>query len=386
MRELLPGPCLFALVLTGCGTGQGGLEAGGPGVVDGGGDESGSGSGSGTGDDTGDAGGTGDDTGADGGSEAATDYRAPGPHAVGVLTDSLVNHAGDETWVDAWFPTTDSGEAHTYGWGSFAVEGAAMDEVDAACPAPLPVVVHSHGHSSIRWEMSWLMEHLASHGWVVVAIDHVGNSLYDASHSQWTLYTQRPAEVQDAFDWLLAESQRSGSRVEGCVDPEGGYVVTGYSFGGYTAYALGGALVNDTSYEPTYDLGDERVRAVVTFAPWNASYALTTGTSEIAVPVLTLGAERDWTVGTQYEELHGAVVSEPRALGVFHDAGHMSFPYVYCSAMVGNGCGSGWVDPEVVDAETRTAVAAFLGRVEGDAGALDVLAPIDGTLSWELVD
>ena len=37
----------------------------------------------------------------------------------------------------------------------------------------------------------------------------------------------------------------ASSPLHGCADPAAGYVVTGYSFGGYTAYATAGALVND---------------------------------------------------------------------------------------------------------------------------------------------
>ena len=142
------------------------------------------------------------------------------------------------------------------------------------------------------WEMFYLMEFLASHGWIIVAPDHVGNTYYASWGDLSPFLHRRPADIRDTFDWLLEQNADPTSPLSGCVDEDAGYVVSGYSFGGYTAYVTGGASASDWSGAAITDRADPRVTAVVTIAPWDA-YAITDGTADIDVPVLTIGGERD---------------------------------------------------------------------------------------------
>lgn len=49
-----------------------------------------------------------------------------------------------------------------------------------AAPGPFPLVVYSHGNGGLRYVSAFLTEHLASHGFIVVAPDHVGNTAIDS--------------------------------------------------------------------------------------------------------------------------------------------------------------------------------------------------------------
>jgi predicted dienelactone hydrolase/cyclophilin family peptidyl-prolyl cis-trans isomerase len=51
-----------------------------------------------------------------------------------------------------------------------------MDAPLAAAPTPLPVVIYSHGYTSFPGQNTGLMEHLASHGYVVYSIGHTYDS------------------------------------------------------------------------------------------------------------------------------------------------------------------------------------------------------------------
>ncbi len=310
----------------------------------------------------------------------APDYDSEGDWAVGILEDTTTNQGGRSMSVDAWYPSLDSdGAAHLYGWDSWGFYGSALEDAQPDCSEPRPVMVHSHGNGSIRWEMFWLPEFAATHGWLVVAADHPGNTFVDGSTDYATLLTQRPSDVRATYDWLLAQVESAEHPLHGCVDPDAGYVVTGYSFGGYTAYVTGGASTT-LGWE---GLTDDRVTAVVTYAPWDA-HALFDGTADIQVPVLSLGGDRDDTVGTDYRALHGSVGSTPRVMGAFSNAGHYSFTPIYCSGS-GDGCGDEFISVELFTATVRTSVLAFLGHLRGEEGAIEQLPEVAGELEWEIV-
>jgi predicted dienelactone hydrolase len=232
--------------------------------------------------------------------------------------------------------------------------------------------------------MFYLQEFLSTHGWIVVAPDHEGNTFYANTEDFNTLRRRRPQDIQDTFDWLIGESEDPSSALYGCIEPDGGYVVSGYSFGGYTALATAGGLVNEGGV-PTLNYGDSRVWAVVSFAPWNAYGSLETGTSAIEVPALTLGGERDSTVSLQYQSLHSHIESTPRYLGSFANAGHYSFTPIYCSSW-GDGCGPDYIEPDLFTTMTQTAVISVTEHLRGRSGAIEQLPEDADKLTWESVE
>jgi len=313
--------------------------------------------------------------------------RAAGAHPVGARTESFVLRGGASTQLEVWFPAASAdGELHSYRTGDFAFTGGALGGVGPDCAESRPVVVHSHGNGSIRWETLWLSEHLASHGWVVLAVDHAGNTFEDGSADYSDLLSRRPTDVADSFDWLLEQSANTESDLYGCIDPDAGYAVSGYSFGGYTAYVVGGALVDDASGTPALSFADPRAQAVVALAPWTAG-VLSTGTSAVSVPALTIGAERDQTVGRQYLRLHTNLTVVPRVLGIYPDAGHFSVTPIYCDfGTFGDGCGDGWVSLDTFVETARGAIAAWLYEVQRDQSARAAFDAVDGIVTWELED
>ena len=307
----------------------------------------------------------------------APDFSVPGSTGAGNTTLATLNRGGKNLFIDVWYPSDADGDRREYGSDGFEVGGESIVDGAGACEEPRPVMVHSHGNTSIRWEMFFLHEHMATHGWLIAAPDHAGNTFYDESANFLDLYAQRPWDVADTFDALLLESSRPGSPISGCVDASAGYVVAGYSFGGYTAFATAGARVNDQSGTPTYDFSDPRATGVVTYFPWTGE-ALGAGIAEVDVPVMTLGGARDATVGTDYEDLMGPVRSTPRALGVWPDGGHFTLAQIYCPFVDGDGCGDDFVDPDSAEDAAKVSVLAFL------TGNLDLLEDDGDTLTWEI--
>ena len=84
-----------------------------------------------------------------------------------------------------WYPAAnpdDLEESVTYQEQLVVVEGHALrDAPPAADTAPFPLIVFSHGSGGTRFQSIYLMEHLASHGFVVMAVDHPGNTIIDAA-------------------------------------------------------------------------------------------------------------------------------------------------------------------------------------------------------------
>ena len=100
-----------------------------------------------------------------------------GRKTYGLLDDSRENR---ELSVEVWFPQREaSGELKQYellpgvGFYGFARDGGVAPE------GPLPWVIVSHGHMGTRLVYSQLCESLAALGYVVMALEHPGDTLFD---------------------------------------------------------------------------------------------------------------------------------------------------------------------------------------------------------------
>jgi predicted dienelactone hydrolase len=164
---------------------------------------------------------------------------APGPFAVGFVTAEasyrrpLDDHERTLPLL-VWYPAAPGASGARPSYLLRSSEVAVVDAPPAPAEAPRPVVVFSHGHQAYAAAMSYLMEHLASHGYVVVAPTHVGNTSFDPASRSTDIYYLRPLDLSAALDALPG--------LEGRVGPVARRALAvGHSFGGYTAYLVGGA-------------------------------------------------------------------------------------------------------------------------------------------------
>jgi len=192
-----------------------------------------------------------------------------------------------------------------------------------------PVVVISHGLGSDRRTYGYLGEHLASHGFIAILLEHPGS---DSRYIQALIngeaseaadpreFISRPADVRDILNELETNPQAPGG-FTGAIDLDRTAVV-GQSFGGYTALASAGAPLNfkrlktdcasddlfwNTSLllqcralvvRPTPDtdylsLQDARVKAVVAISPITSSLFGREGIAQLQVPTAILSASND---------------------------------------------------------------------------------------------
>jgi pimeloyl-ACP methyl ester carboxylesterase len=144
-----------------------------------------------------------------------------GPHLVGVKTRHLVHRARQrELMVSTWYPATH--DARRYPLAPFMpvapwqalIDGAGFS-TNAAPPltaghagAPVrsgrhPVIVYSHGNDTTRAETTIVVQELASHGYVVVTVDHTNDGYTEFPGGRLALPTE------DSFTpWDSAEDIR----------------------------------------------------------------------------------------------------------------------------------------------------------------------------------
>jgi predicted dienelactone hydrolase len=188
-----------------------------------------------------------------------------------------------------------------------------------------PLIVFSHGYNAYLRQSTYLVTHLASHGYVVVAMDHVGNTLADeiagttpslddtAALKRFTI--ERPTDCSFVIDQMLTGDTGiaiNSSRIG----------ISGYSFGGWTSLMTSGL--------------DKRIKAALALAPSggisdndpliNSIFADSLNLDwDREVPVLSLVAELDSVLPLAgMRDLHGRI-RQPRTTVVLKNADHFHF-------------------------------------------------------------
>ena len=271
-----------------------------------------------------------------------------------------------------------------------------------------PVLLFSHGHGGCRWQSVFWTEWMATHGWIVVAPDHVYDTYFDEDDSlTFELALRRPLDIRDSFDWLTATD--GDGRLTGCVDADAGYVMSGHSFGAYTTLAVTGAVIDLTHadeicdksggwmcpYLPDWeaahpdvtsvDLSDPRASAGVAMCP--AAYEiLAAGLPQMTHPTLIWGGTRDTLTPlyTSVKPIWNDVGARPDDLAVLQDAGHYTFSDACDLLPTFPDCADPYLDPAVAHPIVDTVSYAFLQAAQGRADADQWLPPADQPLlDWK---
>ena len=223
---------------------------------------------------------------------------------------------------------------HLFAFDTGSVRDAAI------ASGTFPLIGFSHGHMALRYQSFTLCEHLASHGFVVMAPDHIGNAIFaeraDGSIAFFsdafgeTALDRRIADMRFLFTTILAEgTSGSGSFLEGAIDSSRGVGMMGHSFGGSTTVATAAQDSRITAAMPM---------AAATFADRMPPFT---------IPSVTWISAEDKTIGlddnaSDHDIFAGS--SSPRAFASIRDGGHYTFSDA-CVLLPGyfltDGCGQG---------------------------------------------
>ncbi|MBN1966456.1 MAG: hypothetical protein JW910_17530 [Anaerolineae bacterium] len=193
----------------------------------------------------------------------APPYGVRGPYPVGFMTFAAGDAEHPLTGA-IWYPALNpdgAEEAVTYDLGVgdllpllSALDGRALqDAAPDVANGPYPLVVYSHGLNGQLYYTPYLREHLASHGFVVIAVLHPdtlrGSLLASTEEQQMAVaqtaidsLVQRPADITRTLDYAEVLAAPEGD-LAGVIDMDR-VAVAGVSYGGATALLAAGARLD----------------------------------------------------------------------------------------------------------------------------------------------
>lgn len=224
--------------------------------------------------------------------------------------------------MQVWYPAAGSdGAAGLIGQNALFI---GTWKSDGATPqsGALPLVLFSHGSGGNAERLGWFATALAEAGFVVAAPNHTGTTAGDSDPFQTPMVWNRTADLTAALD-LMLDHPPAGLTI----DPAR-ITAAGFSLGGHSALALGGArlsksafidycdrakgqldcgwmqsagvdfqTIDQTRYEA--DLSDPRITSVIAIDPALTPAMTPDSLSKLAHPtlVLNLGAPETLPIG-----------------------------------------------------------------------------------------
>ena len=316
---------------------------------------------------------------------------ARGEYGVGVRTIDLVNkdqldvlnhkddvtptydrHLKVEVWYPAVIPDAQSEiEIYQEVLGNngdpnrpvipFEFKGRALRDAESnPAASAYPLVILSHGYTGSRLLFTYLAENLASKGYVVASIDHTESTFRDANKFHSTLLNRSLDQLFVLNEMDRLSQSNSGSFLAGLVDASNTGLM-GYSMGGYGALNTTGAGYSDkavgwfkgisggsdalasraTGNEAYVQSQDDRIKAVVAFAPWGMTVGVwdSVGLEGLHLPTMFVAGSEDDISGYEngIKAIYDGAVNTDRYLLTYMNARHNVAPNAPPAAAMKNG-------------------------------------------------
>ena len=142
--------------------------------------------------------------------------------------------------TEIWYPTYDTKKKENS--DDRPVFKTIQTVHDASVPdRKFPLLLVSHGTGGNRFSLTWFVERMVKEGYIVVSMDHYGNSTFNKLPREFVKWWERAIDVKYVLTKLLNEpdigTKIDQSRIGG----------VGFSLGGYTHIALAGGYVDRKS-------------------------------------------------------------------------------------------------------------------------------------------
>jgi predicted dienelactone hydrolase len=185
----------------------------------------------------------------------------PGPFQAGFHSVEITYTPGPglearQITVNVWYPTEVTSGIEARYMDAFPDAEAFVDAplAPAMNGATYPVHVYSHGHRGFGGTSAFLMRHFASHGWMVVAPDHLTNTLLDNVDPKLSeLYVWRGTDIRASLDTV--ENLEFVDAEYGVPDTTN-VLMSGHSFGAYSTWLVGGASVDVAAVRAECEAGE----------------------------------------------------------------------------------------------------------------------------------
>lgn len=236
----------------------------------------------------------------------------------------------------------------------FELQGEAYRDALIVNDGKFPVVVLSHGFTGYRTQMFYLGEHLASHGYIVIGIDHkdsTNSEVFDdatrASGFISTLYN-RARDQQFVLNYFSASRPSNDlNNLVKRMDTNNAAII-GHSMGGFGAInTVGGCY--DFKSEQLEKIGvpsvissllplrldscfagqdslDPRWKAIQVYAPWGGEFNVHSADAmeKISTPMFYVAGDQDNTSGYKdgVKKLYQQTGSQHKYLMVYENARH----------------------------------------------------------------
>ncbi len=237
------------------------------------------------------------------------DPRDGGPYAAGVRVVRFTKKSAVDPTQDrvldtiVWYPTT---------LGSGPVDGTYAGVFDAPLVrdgAPYPLLMFSHGSCGYPLQSKFLTPLIATYGFIVVAVPHPGNEIYEFAtcglrQSLVDSAVERPQDIHFVLDGMLAANGDPSSPFPGAIDPAR-LGMSGHSFGGLTTYL---AATQDARY-----------KIALPMAP------AVPGTPVLTIPSLTMFGQGDHVVPLPPIETAYGAARTPKLEVQIENTGHYAF-------------------------------------------------------------
>jgi predicted dienelactone hydrolase len=280
---------------------------------------------------------------------------ARGPYRVGVQTISVTDMARERTLkLEVWYPAILNADQEKteyrsqVGQTDYVVAGRAgrdapILELPSDGGQKFPLLVFSHGQPDNRMQTAGLLEHLASQGFVVAAIDHTGST-----NSDVTVLAYADGLVYRPQDILFVMGEVPKRFVN--ADPNN-IGLLGFSYGGYSSLNAAGIGL-DANHTRTYCSGlpvaffpcamlpflpglevqrgasivkpDPRIKAVFVMAPYGGLWLSKSQLGTMRVPLFVAVGREDFVAVPERDAfmIYAHSGSESKYLLTLEGAGH----------------------------------------------------------------